>query len=203
MSIISAFFTMCETKKITFDLTAWLVSRFVPKSRRWAVSKRIKYYPYYYLSKRRAKPLEKDAEVIKGLEIGGIVSLSGNTYLGCFCNFNGMTIQGAGRVSIGRYFHSGENCLIITQNHNYEGGAIPYDTSMIVKEVAIKDFVWIGTGVTILPGAQIGEGAVIQAGSVVHGVIPDYAIAGGNPCRVFKYRNIEHFEKLKAAGKFE
>ena len=32
--------------------------------------------------------------------------------------------------------------------------------------------------------------------------IPPYAIAGGNPAKVFKYRNIEHFQKLKAEGKF-
>ena len=48
----------------------------------------------------------------------------------------------------------------------------------------------------------LDEGAIIQGGSVVHGEIPPYAIAGGNPAKVFKYRNIEHFQKLKAEGKF-
>ena len=38
---------------------------------------------------------------------------------------------------------------------------------------------------------------VIQAGSVVHGQIPDYAVIGGNPAKVIKYRDIEHFKKLK------
>ena len=55
----------------------------------------------------------------------------------------------------------------------------------------------------ILPGTKIGEGAIIQGGSVVHGEIPPYAIAGGNPAKVFKYRDIEHFKKLKAEGKFK
>ncbi len=54
----------------------------------------------------------------------------------------------------------------------------------------------------ILPGTKIGEGAIIQGGAVVHGEIPPYAIAGGNPAKVFKYRDIEHFKKLKAEGKF-
>ena len=73
---------------------------------------------------------------------------------------------------------------------------------MIIKDVEIGDFVWIGTNVMILPGTKIGEGAIIQGGSVVHGEIPPLAIAGGNPCKVFKYRDKEHFEKLKAESKF-
>ncbi|GHV46300.1 hypothetical protein FACS1894204_07620 [Synergistales bacterium] len=48
----------------------------------------------------------------------------------------------------------------------------------------------------------IGEGAIIQAGSVVVSDIPPYAIAGGAPAKVFKYRNREHFERLKAEGKY-
>ena len=36
----------------------------------------------------------------------------------------------------------------------------------------------------------------------MHGDIPRCAIVGGNPAKVFKYRNIEHFDKLKAEGKF-
>ena len=53
----------------------------------------------------------------------------------------------------------------------------------------------------VLPWTHIGEGAIIQASAVVHGDIPPYAIAGGNPAKVFKYRDIEHFQKLKAEGK--
>ena len=48
----------------------------------------------------------------------------------------------------------------------------------------------------------IGEGAVIAAGSVVVKDVPSYAIVGGNPAQLIKYRDIEHFEKLKKEGKF-
>ena len=114
-----------------------------------------------------------------------------------------MSIQGNGKVVIGNYFHSGEDCLIITHNHNYDtGDSIPYDKTYIYKDVIIEDFVWIGSRVTILPGVRIGEGAVIQAGSVVSSDIPSYAVAGGNPAKVFKYRDIEHFKKLKEEQKF-
>ena len=49
---------------------------------------------------------------------------------------------------------------------------------------------------------KIGEGAIIQGGAVVHGEIPPLAIAGGNPAKVFKYRNKEHYEQLKKENKF-
>ena len=38
-----------------------------------------------------------------------------------------MCIYGKGYVTIGSNFHSGRECMIITENHNYEGTAIPYD----------------------------------------------------------------------------
>lgn len=125
------------------------------------------------------------------------------TFLGDNVHFNGMRITGFGRVQIGDNFHSGSECLIMTQNHNFDAGdAIPYDSTYIVKDVVIGDNVWLGTRVTILAGVTIGEGAVIQAGSVVVTDIPAYAIAGGHPARVFAERDVEHYERLKAQGKF-
>ena len=139
----------------------------------------------------------------EGLYLGGYLQINGNTYLGDYCHFNGMAIHGEGKVTIGDHFHSGIECLIITQNHNYDNGkTIPYDETVIYKDVEIGDFVWIGSRVMILPGTKIGEGAIIQGGSVVHGEIPPYAIAGGNPAKVFKYRDVEHFKKLKEEKKF-
>lgn len=126
-----------------------------------------------------------------------------NTFLGENVNFNGMKIMGHGNVKIGDNFHSGQECMIITDNHNYDkGDAIPYDNSYICKDVIIEDNVWIGTRVIILGGVTIGEGAIIQAGSVVTSNIPKYAIAGGAPANVFKSRDIEHYNKLKNEKKF-
>ena len=54
----------------------------------------------------------------------------------------------------------------------------------------------------VLGGVTIGEGAIIQAGSVVVKDIPKYAIAGGHPCIPFKQRDIVHYLKLKKEKKF-
>jgi len=53
-----------------------------------------------------------------------------------------------------------------------------------------------------LGGVRIGEGAIVQAGSVVVHDIPKCAIVGGNPAKVFKYRNKVHYYELKKAGRF-
>jgi len=54
--------------------------------------------------------------------------------------------------------------------------------------IVIDDDVWIGYRCMILSGVHIGQGAVIAAGAVVTKDIPPYAIAGGVPARVIKYR---------------
>ncbi|SFV02761.1 acyltransferase [Butyrivibrio sp. INlla21] len=122
-----------------------------------------------------------------------------NTSIGDDVSFNGMRIIGSGNVSIGSHFHCGENCYIISDNHNYDAGnEIPYDRKgSIPKNIVIEPNVWIGTGVIVLGDAHIGEGAIIQAGSVVVGDIPAGGIAGGHPAKVFKYRDRKHYEELK------
>jgi acetyltransferase-like isoleucine patch superfamily enzyme len=137
------------------------------------------------------------------LYIGGHTSLTKNTILGNNPNFNGMKILGFGQVTFGDNFHSGPGCEIITSNHNYDNGStIPYDDTFINKDIIIEDNVWFGNKVTVLGGVTIGEGAIIQASSLVHKDVPPYAIVGGNPAKIIKYRDIEHYKKLKADKKF-
>ncbi len=138
------------------------------------------------------------------LRVNNYSFVNSSTVLGKNVNFNGMKIKGKGRVVIGDNFHSGSDCVMLTSFHKYDGGdAIPYDSSLTIdKSIVIEDNVWLGERVMILGGVVIGEGAIIQAGSVVVQNIPKYAIAGGNPAKVFKYRDIDHYRKLKREGKF-
>lgn len=52
----------------------------------------------------------------------------------------------------------------------------------------IGNDVWIGYRATILSGVTVGDGAVIAAGAVVTKDVPPYAIVGGNPAKLIKYR---------------
>ena len=164
------------------------------------------FYKHYQNFKRNSygKKVKKiAAKCGKDLRVNNPSYVSENTFLGDNVNFNGMKIQGKGKVIIGNNFHSGIDCMIITDIHNYdEGLAIPYDKTIISKDVAIEDNVWLGNRVMILPGVKIEEGAIIQAGSVVVNNIEKYAIAGGHPAKVFKHRNIKHYERLKNEKKF-
>lgn len=137
------------------------------------------------------------------LRVNGPCVFTGNIYLGNNCNFNGIKILGGGSVTIGDNFHSGIECMIVTQNHNYDvGEAIPYDDTYIVKHIVIGDNVWLGNRVSIVGNVTIGEGAIIALGTVVTKDIPPLAIAGGNPVQIIKYRDKDHYYRLKKAGNF-
>lgn len=62
----------------------------------------------------------------------------------------------------------------------------------------IGNDVWIGFGAIIKRGITIGNGAVIAGGSVVVKDVPPYAIVGGNPARIIKYRTSEENIKFFA-----
>lgn len=88
-------------------------------------------------------------------------------------------------------------------SHDYDyGDAIPYGNTYVSRFVEIGDFVWLGSDVTISGNVKIGEGAIIAIGSVVVKDVPPFAIVGGNPAKIIKYRDIEHFNKLKKEKKF-
>lgn len=56
------------------------------------------------------------------------------------------------------------------------------------EQVSIGNDVWIGCRAMILDGVKVGDGAVIAAGAVVTKDVPPYAIVGGVPAKIIKYR---------------
>jgi len=96
-----------------------------------------------------------------------------------------------GKVLIGDDVMMGPQCWIYTQNHEFSYLDKPMRQQGPQREepVVIGNDVWIGSRVTILPGVHVGNGVIIGAGAVVSKDVPDYAIVGGNPARILKYRN--------------
>jgi acetyltransferase-like isoleucine patch superfamily enzyme len=116
---------------------------------------------------------------------------------------SGTFIECSGGVSIGKYFHSGRGLTIFSTNHNWRSKEfIPYDSKVIFKPVKIGDAVWAGANVSIMPGAEIGDGAILGMGCVVTGKIPRCAIVIGNPGKVVGYRDEFLFDMLKNKGNF-
>ncbi len=56
------------------------------------------------------------------------------------------------------------------------------------RQIIVGSDVWIGRGATILGGVKIGNGAIIGANATVTKDVPPYAIVGGNPAKIIKYR---------------
>ena len=85
----------------------------------------------------------------------------------------------------------GEHALSIFSTSPVILEAAGMDKSLIEKPVNIGNDVWIGTYAIILRGVTIGDGSVIAAGAVVTKDVPPYAIVGGVPARIIRYRQPE------------
>ena len=70
-------------------------------------------------------------------------------------------------------------------------------TIYILTFTVIEDNVWICTNVNISPGVKIGEGAVIGMGVTVNRNVPPLAIVVNASQKIVKYRNKEHYYRLK------
>lgn len=70
-----------------------------------------------------------------------------------------------------------------------------YKIDLIKSPVVIKNDVWIGANVVVLRGVTVGNGAVLAAGAIVTRDVPDFAIVGGIPARIIRYR----FDEKKRA----
>lgn len=102
----------------------------------------------------------------------------------------GFTFLGAsGHLIIKKFTTIAMNCTVVTDGHLPTVG-LPHiisGTNHIndkCKDIIIHEAVWIGVNCTLLPGAEIGRGSIIGAGSIVNKKIPPYAVAVGCPARI-------------------
>lgn len=102
------------------------------------------------------------------------------------------------RVEIGNYCSIGPECVFMSGGeHRYDGlSTYPFRAKLGLNDnesitrgpIVLQDDVWLGFRCTVMSGVTIGKGAVVAAGSLVTKDVPPYAIVGGVPAKVIKYR---------------
>jgi len=149
--------------------------------------------------------LSKDAVVELPITLYGTANVKKSCKISAYTYINSNTTIYP-NTSIGRYCSIAKNCELGVVSHPIDWlSSSPFQYNMklhfpthaencknIPFHRPLKTFighdVWIGSGVTIIRGTKIGHGSIIAAGAVVTKDIPPYAIVGGIPAKIIKYR---------------
>jgi acetyltransferase-like isoleucine patch superfamily enzyme len=104
------------------------------------------------------------------------------------------------RLIIGKFVQIARGSYFITSSANHPMAGIttyPFRifkretfgyNDLPIKDTVIGNDVWIGHDAVIMPGVQIGAGAIVAAASVVTRNVPSYAVVGGNPAAIIRMR---------------
>lgn len=107
------------------------------------------------------------------LRVGARTSINRGSILNC-----------GGGISIGRDVLIGPGVVIYSQNHEYRNpDALISSQGYVHKPVTIGDDVWLAARAIVLPGVEIGNGAVVASGAVVTKSVPAFAIVAGVPAK--------------------
>lgn len=113
-----------------------------------------------------------------GLRLGDFTGIGDCAHIGC-----------SGGVTFGNNVITGPYLTCHSQEHITDDLETPIRLQGTREaEVVVGDDVWIGARVTLLSGAQVGDGCIVAAGSVVRGTFPPRSVIGGVPARILKSR---------------
>lgn len=125
------------------------------------------------------------------------------------CQINDFVhIAAVDMVKIGNDVLIASRVFISDHNHGSYSGHVQSSPNTVVTKrelvssvVKICDNVWIGEGVSVLPGVTIGRSSIVASNSVVTKSIPEFSLCAGNPAKVIKQYNFntKKWEKVLAS----
>ncbi|MEI2401379.1 acyltransferase [Niallia taxi] len=120
--------------------------------------------------------LGKQSNIQMGLKVYSPwkITIKDNTVIN-----NSVVIDGRGSIEIGSNVNISPYVQIYTAEHEVNSPFFDYSSDKVI----INDYAWVSTRSIVLPGVNIGEGAVITAGAVVTKDVPPYHIVGGVPAK--------------------
>jgi maltose O-acetyltransferase len=129
--------------------------------------------------------IARNARLVSSVRIwtSGPVSIGSGTFIG----HEVMIAGGEAPVRIGGSCDIAPRALLVTGTH-VDGGSDRAAGAGLSHPISIGEGVWIGAASTILGGVEIGDGAMIAAGSLVNRSIPSHVVAAGVPCQVLRGR---------------
>jgi len=119
----------------------------------------------------------------------GSVHIGTNTFIQSGCILNAFV----GDIHIGANCMIAPHCAFTPYRHGFADTRRPMREQLLTSrgDAVIEDDVWLGVNVCVMDGVTIGKGAIVGAGAVVTNDIPPYAIAGGIPAHVIRFRDAE------------
>ena len=141
------------------------------------------------------KKINSDSETAPGNVFDiNVASVGKHTY----GRINAITFNSENKLKIGSFCSIGPEVMFMLSGDHYTNriSTFPFKAKIVDHsmegvskgDIIVDDDVWIGYRSTILSGVHIGQGAVIAAGSIVSKDVPPYAIFGGVPAKLIKYR---------------
>lgn len=124
----------------------------------------------------------------KGLRVKSNADISPNIEIGDNSEIGTRALIRNG-VILGSDVIMGPDVKLLTENHNFSDYNIPIKEQGVTrKSITIKDHVWIGANVIVLPGVIVHDYAILAAGSVITKDVPEGVVVGGNPAKIIKQR---------------
>jgi acetyltransferase-like isoleucine patch superfamily enzyme len=145
--------------------------------------------------------LDAKGEENQGITIGANVYIGRNTILSCkegsifledYCNISAnCMLLSETEIRLGLYcFLAGQCYLVAGGNHAFDDISVPimFQPSYSKGGITVGEDVWLGAGVIVLDGANVGKGTIVGAGAVVTESLPEYCIAVGSPAQKIRDR---------------